>query len=105
MPFNDPKNQLSILSWALAILFATFGAVVKYVSVAQEKDEKITWIKAGIQGFIGGFSGLVSTLYMLENDYGIYMIWLGACLSGFLGVIALRAFSKLVFKISGGANE
>ena len=96
MPFNDPKNQPSLWFWLLMILLSVTGGVTKYVTDAQEKN----WINAGISGFIGGFAGVVSTFYMLEQDFSMYMIAFGASLSGFLGVIALRGFTKFILKIT-----
>lgn len=90
--------------WLVMISLSVMGALAKYVSDAQERKEIITWMGAGIQGFIGGFAGVVSTLYMLEQNFSLYMIALGASLSGFLGVIALRGFTKVIFKITEGGK-
>ena len=89
MPFNDPKNQPSLWFWLLMILLSVTGGVTKYVTDAQEKNNVVNWINAGISGF-----------YMLEQDFSMYMIAFGASLSGFLGVIALRGFTKFILKIT-----
>ena len=100
MPFNDPKNQPSLWFWLLMILLSVTGGLTRYVTDAQEKNNVVNWINAGISGFIGGFAGVVSTFYMLEQDFSMYMIAFGASLSGFLVVIALRVFTKFILKIT-----
>ena len=98
MPNHDPKF-FDIFIIAAATVFAMLGGVVKYLSDATEKQETVSWIGMLIQSVIGGFSGGVATFLMLHQDYNPYMILSGAGLAGFLGVIALRFFSRVVYRI------
>lgn len=101
MPDKNPYIQSSIIEWfiiAIAVIFAAFGGVVKYLSDVQEGKEIFAWVKLFIQAVISAFSGSIATLYMIDHQFSLYMTVLGAGLAGFGGVVLLRVILKRAFR-------
>lgn len=108
MPHNDPNNQANIIDWILilvAITFAFAGGATKHLSDAQEKGKKPTWGGLATQAFIGGFSGSLATLYLLDKGFSYAMIIAGSGLAGFGGAAVLRFVIKAIYKYIGSTQK
>lgn len=92
-------NGSLVIDWVLiafSTLFAMFGGLVKHLTDTQEKKEKVTCDGAIIQIIIGGFTGVLATMYSIDKGLSIYVTFCLSGLSGFCGVGALRIAVKLV---------
>lgn len=99
------KEGITGVTWLILLAIACWGGLVRYLIDIKQSKASWSWINAGAQIVVSGFTGVIGGLITVEGSFSLYTILATAGISGSMGSVALTYFMERITGVKSATKQ